>query len=57
MRRKHTSTILALQAQPIRDCHASIPWINDVTNPKERALANQRPPRMHHMDPIAYQSA
>jgi hypothetical protein len=36
MKRKHTSMILALQAQPMSSCHASIPWINDIINPRER---------------------
>jgi hypothetical protein len=54
--RKHTSIILELQAQPMRGSHASIPWIYDIINPRERASKNQRLPHMHHMDPMAHQS-
>jgi hypothetical protein len=57
MRRKHTSFVLALQAQPIGSRHAGTPWINDVTNPREGDLVNQRSPCVPHMDPWAHQSA
>jgi hypothetical protein len=36
--------------------YASIPWINDVINPRERTSSNQKPPHEHHMDPMAHQS-
>jgi hypothetical protein len=47
MKRKHTPMILALQAQPMRGCHVSIPWINDVINPRERERLGQSETTTH----------
>jgi hypothetical protein len=41
----------------MKGCHASIPWIHDITSPRERDQTNQKPPRVHHMDPMAHKYA